>query len=198
MEWAMGTGSLYYNDCFFTTCLPNVRYQSYNNNNDNNYININNNNNNQTLIIQYLSLVNVDTVTWTRLVTTYPQHWQKYFFCYWRLLWRLVSLSASFGNNPVLKYTLLNNTMRRTRLTVITTILAEVFNPCDLYYQEQRNSNNNNNDNNSALGRKISTKSNDLRESTFLFQCLALIFNVLTPFFCERVLCVIRTSRLDF
>jgi len=46
----------------------------------------------------------------------------------------------------------------------------------------------------STLERKISTKSNDLREYTFLFQCLAITLQRLTHFFCERILCVIQTS----
>ena len=49
----------------------------------------------------------------------------------------------------------------------------------------------------SSLGCKISTKSNDLRESTFLFSALLTRCNVLTLFFCERALCVIRTSNLS-
>jgi len=46
----------------------------------------------------------------------------------------------------------------------------------------------------SAFRRKISTKSNDLRESTFLFRRLAIILQRFNSVFCERVLCVIRTS----
>ena len=48
-----------------------------------------------------------------------------------------------------------------------------------------------------SLGRKISTKSNDLRELPAFFSALLLHSNVSTPFFCEKVLCVTWTSNLS-
>lgn len=46
----------------------------------------------------------------------------------------------------------------------------------------------------SLLGCKISTRSNDLGKSTNLSQRLALMLQRLNPFFCKRVVLVIRTS----